>query len=891
MSYVHLLSQLTLEEKIQLTAGQDFWRTFSLPRHSIPYAKLTDGPNGARGGGDFQNSVPAALFPSPSCLSSTFDVSLARAMGEGIALDSLSKRCHISLAPTINITRDQRYGRAFENYGEDPLLSGHIGAHWTLGCQSVGVGATPKHFVLNEAEEDRRFSDSQVSQEAMREVYLEPFRTLFHEVAKGHKDGSDGEKSKVFGGQPACIMTAYNRVNGTSASENKFTLIDVLRKEWGWKGLVMSDWFALHSHALLTCDLEMPGPTIYRSPEAIKELIKKGDLSEADVDARATKVLELLEKIAPLGFVDSPDEEHEESIVDAGREEKIRTIATEGAVLLRNESETLPLDFVNRKTRKIALIGKPWKEPVQSGGGSANLTPQLAKPAFESLHEALDALPNGAGKDVELSYHFGCEIHRFPVEPKGEQRIPGGVKAEWFKGPHPPQPEDEDKEPAPLLEQHLAAPTLRAMDPKPDVLEANNFSLRATFSLVSQTAGRHKLGLTSLGNIRAIVTRQNGEEALDWKYEGARDVFSYFLDEYRTAQDGRVKMEAGEKVTVTLLYSPAQIEGDLAQQKSSAFRCGFDEEIDDKGEIEAAASLASSADVAIVMTAVGKDWESEGYDRPHLRLPRLQSELVERVAKAQKDTILVNVSGSAVELPFANQLKALVQTWYGGQEAGAAIVDILLGKGRAPASGRLCTTWPISVQDQPGGSSLELFPGKDLTGRGHPDVKYAEGRLVGYKWYEAKGIRPAHYFGSGIGGYTTFERKLLQVEAAIMKQEKKVEVAVEVTNTGKRSGKDVVQVYIAPPSDLIQGDVPHKELAAFSSVHLSAGEKTTLRLSVGERAFSHWRQDEQGGSGHWEVVPGEYHVILASSADPKDEIAREPVTVEKGWTWSGLGIV
>lgn len=314
----------------------------------------------------------------------------------------------------------------------------------------------------------------------------------------------------------------------------------------------MSDWFALHSHALFTCDLEMPGPTMYRSPEAIKELIKKGELSESDLDARATKVLEILEKIAPLGFVNSPDEEHEESIVDSGREATIRTIAAEGAVLLKNEDEVLPLDFAKRKTKKIALIGKPWKQPVQSGGGSANLTPQLAKPAFDSLREALDALPNGAGKDIELSYHFGCQIHRFPVEPKGEQRIPSGVKVEWFKGPLAPQPEDEDKDRTSLLEQHWPAPTITVMDPKPDVLEANNFSLRANFSLVSQTAGRHKLGLTSLGNIRAIVHRQNGEVALDWKYEGARDVFSYILDEYRTAEDGRVKMEAGEKVHVTL---------------------------------------------------------------------------------------------------------------------------------------------------------------------------------------------------------------------------------------------------------------------------------------------------------------------------------------------------
>lgn len=261
------------------------------------------------------------------------------------------------------------------------------------------------------------------------------------------------------------------------------------------------------------------------------------------------------------------------------------------------------------------------------------------------------------------------------------------------------------------------------------------------------------------------------------------------------------------------MYSPAQVADELAHQKLSAFRCGFDEEIDDEGEIEAAASLAGSADLAIVMTAVGKDWESEGYDRPHLRLPRLQADLVERVAKAQKETILVNVSGSAVEMPFANQLKALVQTWYGGQDAGAAIVDILLGQGRAPASGRLCTTWPISVQDQPAGSDPELFPGKDLTGRGHPDVKYAEGRLVGYKWYEAKGVRPAHYFGSGLGGYTTFERKLLQVQPGNLQQGGQVEVTVEVTNTGARSGKDVVQVYLAPPSELTKGDVPHKEVS------------------------------------------------------------------------------
>lgn len=258
-----VLSKLSLDDKIQLCSGADFWRTYSNASKGLPYAKLTDGPNGARGGGDFTNSTPAALFPSPSCLGATFDVGLARRMGQGIARDSRSKACHVSLAPTINIQRDPRAGRFFESYSEDPVLSGELGAAWVSGCQSVGVGATPKHFVGNEAETDRMQSSSDVGEGALREVYLEPFKRIFRNLAREYGAASKDEKGKktAFGGQPACIMTAYNRLNGWSCSENETLQVDILRKEWGFKGLVMSDWFALHAHGLRATNLEMPGPS------------------------------------------------------------------------------------------------------------------------------------------------------------------------------------------------------------------------------------------------------------------------------------------------------------------------------------------------------------------------------------------------------------------------------------------------------------------------------------------------------------------------------------------------------------------------------------------------------------------------------------------------------
>lgn len=663
-----------------------------------------------------------------------------------------------------------------------------------------------------------------MSEAALREVYLEPFRRIFKEVARAHKEGTDGEKGKAFQGQPACVMTAYNEINGTSASENMYLIQDILRGDWGWKGMVMSDWFAIHDHALHTTDLEMPGPAIFRRVDYVKEKLAKAELTERDIEARAIRVLELLNKVAPLGFLKDPKDEKEESIIDEQREAIIRRIAAEGAVLLKNERQLLPIEPDKKELKKIALIGLPWKKPFQSGGGSSNLTPQKKVPAIESLREGLDAIPGG--KDIELVYHYGTDVHQFPDEPKGAEQLPSGVKLEWFNS--------RRIEGKPFATTTIDTPSLGVSSPKPHGLSPNNFCIRATFDMVCKTAGKHTVGITSFGNTTlSIHSRASKKEAvLKGEYKGETDVFEYFLNEFKLGKTEVLPpCQAAEMLRVVIEYIPAEVDERIAANLFAGFKFGLDEEVDEEGQIEEAARLAKDADLAIILNpAVGPATETEGYDRPHLSCSPLQDQLIRRCKDVQRDTVVVNISGSAIEMPWSRHsgsmqeveddflilnepVDTIVQAWFGGQEAGVALVDILLGRGEAPASGRLCATWPLECKDQPAGAKDELFPGVD-NGRSHPDVRYEEGRLVGYKWYESKSLEPAWWFGGGLGGYTTFESKLISVEGTMEDQNSKISVKVEVKNTGSRSGKEVVQVYLAWPEDLlVEEDQPKKKVS------------------------------------------------------------------------------
>ncbi|CEH16654.1 glycosyl hydrolase family 3 [Ceraceosorus bombacis] len=797
-----MLGQLNLEEKISLLAGADLWRTTPVPRVGLPYLKMTDGPNGARGGGDFNNSVPAALFPSPSCLGATFDVQLAEAMGRGIALDSRSKQCHVSLAPTVGgMHRDPRGGRSFESYSESPTLAGSIGAAWIVGCQQEGVAATPKHFVGNEAETDRRNNSSMIDDSTLREVYLAPFQRIMRDVARAAKRRGN-IAADPFGGQPACIMTAYNRLNLVSASEHRVTLQQILRKEWGWKGMIMSDWFALHAHALQTTDIEMPGPSQFRKSDDVKRLLQSSEVTQQDIDARVLPILRLLKSVSPLGFCERPEDEEEHSAQDKTIAESIRQIAREGAVLLKNDDELLPLSLAS-PPKRIALIGHPVKEAIQSGGGSANLTPQYKTDPFAAVRRLLDS--SEGGKETELTYHPGVPIYNFPPPPTPSHII-HGVQLQWFNRRHVTSS-------APIATTlHDALGIDLWWPPRPDGLPSNGW-------LISDAA------------------------------DAARD-----------------------------------------------------------------------ADVAIVFTATGKEWESEGFDRPGIALPRRQTDMVTAVRKAQEKTVLINITGAAVELPMLegkDAVKAAVQTWFGGQESGNAIADILFGLGSAPASGRLPSTWPRKISDHPSWSADgSTFPG---TRRGDDGLctDYKEGRLMGAAGYAARGFAPAFWFGHGLGGYTTFETSIEDISGELSEHADGVlSLKVKVTNTGKRDGKEVVLLFVSPPKAAIRGtDRPAQSLAAFQIVRVSAGQTKVASLNIEQEAVSFW-DPEASKQGCWRVTPGQYELRLARSADPGPDalieskafeyelrlarsadpgpdalIESKAFEVKKGWTWDGIGHV
>lgn len=793
-------------------------------------------------------------------------------MGHYIGLDAHEKLCHVVLGPTINMQRDPRAGRYFESYSEDPHLTGRLGHAWVAGAQASvpGMAATMKHFVGNEAETDRRFSSSNVSKQALREVYLDPFR----EIMAGLKR----EGAKAYGGQPACVMTAYNRVNGVSASENDETVNGILRTEWGFKGLVTSDWFSLHAPGLNVTDLEMPGPALHRK---MPDLLDKVDIDDPAVqkaiDRCALQLLDLVHKTGRLGYSKSPEEEKEKSIDVNKVGPSIRRIAAEGSVLLKNTKDVLPIE--PRKGLRIACIGSPWTDPVQSGGGSANLTPQ-------KVLEPLATLKDAVGKDgVRISHHRGCDIHNFLPLLKTKMYI------QYFSGRSPGSGNL-------IGEQEVDVAHMSTWHPRPNGLQPNDWWMRARLELPPcEKAGCHRFGLTALGRVSVKASQGTRPAQTTWHYEGEQNIFEYFLNPARIWGLYQLPMAQDERVAFTVDYVPIELDDTIKDTFAGGFQIGFEHEQDEDKIIEEAAQVANEADVAIVLTALGKDWESEGFDRPDMRLPRKQNQLVEAITKKQPATIVLNITGSPVEMPWREQVAGIVQVWYGGQEGAEALMDVLLARGDAPASGRLASTWPAQIEDHPSAHSEATFPG--VPGEGGPHVTYNEGRLLGYRWFNTNvgAAKPAYFLGAGSGGYTAFKTELVRVSGddTLRDHKAQLDVTVKTTNVGKRSGKEVAQLYLrysALQHAVGSGgkdagvEEPLQKLVGFAILRAQPGENAQSTVRLYQDAFSVW--DE--ASSCWRVRDGDYDLALARSADVDDTLALHSVHISKGWTWTGLGV-
>lgn len=798
-----LLAEMTLEEKAALTAGSDAWHGVAIPRLGIPRLKLSDGPAGARGESS-SGEQSAACFPNGSALAASFDTDLVERVGEALAEEARSKGAHVLLAPTVNMHRSPLGGRHFECYSEDPHLSARMAVAFVRGVQRRGVAASVKHFVANDSEFERHTISSELDARTLREIYLPPFEAAVKEAGAW------------------TVMAAYNRIGSRHACEHRELLQGLLKEEWGFDGLVVSDWGAVHdtvATALAGCDMEMPGPARHLGPH-LAEAVRAGELPEAQVDEMARRILRVMGR---TGALDGGEEVAERAEDQPRHRALIREAACAGAVLLRNREGVLPLR--REGLQRLALIGPNARETCIQGGGSARVPPHRQVSVLEALGERAEGR-------FELLFEPGCTSHRALPLLRAESVTPPegggeGLRMQLFDRL---DPEGEPR----LTRTTRSFDALWISSPAPGI--PARFSARLEGRFTARETGVHHFALTTAGRARLFV---DGELAVDlWQETGRGEAFFGLGGPERTAP---VRLEAGQAVALRVEYSRQDAPflgglriGHLPPHPEDA--------------LERAEAAARAADAAVVVVGLNADWETEGRDRESWALPGRQAELVERVAAANPRTVVVVNAGAPVDLAPAEGAPALLWAWYPGQEAGHALADLLFGD--AEPGGRLPTTFPVRLEDTP---SFPFHPGRD------GKAVYGEGVFAGYRHYDTKGLAPRFAFGFGLS-YTRFELSDLELSAtSASREELPLEAHVTLRNVGDRMGSEVVQLYVHDPQARVPR--PEQELRAFAKLRLAPGEARRIRLGLPERAFAFWEE----GSG-WVVEPGDYEIRVGRSS-------------------------
>ncbi len=785
-----LLDQMTLAEQISLLAGEDFWSLPAIPRLGIGKLRVTDGPNGARGGGSLVGGVKSAAFPVGIAIGASWNPELAREIGAALATEVKSKGAHVSLAPTVNIQRSVTNGRNFECYSEDPILTAELAVGFIQGLQGQGISATIKHYIGNESEIERTTMSSDIDERTLREVYLVPF------------------EAAVKRGRTWAIMSSYNKVGGTYAAENHWTLTQVLRDDWGFDGAVMSDWFGSRSTEPTVnagLDLEMPGPSRDRG-EKLVAAVAAGLVTAATVRERCGNVLRLMQRTGALAEVRG----HEEKAEDRPEHRAlIRRAGAEGAVLLQNDG-LLPLG----RAGTVAVIGPNARVAQIMGGGSAQLNPHYRVSPWDGLVAKLG--------EAALRFAPGCSADRF------QPQLSGDFTVEFFAG--------RDFARGPVHSEPVADVTAFWIPPFGGaVLDPANFSARVSGVYVPQVSGVHHVGVFCAGVARVLVDGVLVADA--WTgWTPGRTFFEEGCDEVV----GEVTLTAGRAHQVVVEFA-AHAGANLA---FSALRVGIGYPMGD-AEIAEAVAVARAADRVVLCVGRNAEWDTEGSDLQDIRLPGRQDDLIAAVLAANPDTVVVLQTGGPVEMPWLGQARAVVQAWYPGQEAGHAIADVLFGD--AEPTGRLAQTFPKHWADNPTHSQdAEIYPGLN----GH--VRYEEGVFVGYRHYDRLGIDPMFAFGHGLG-YTSFDLSGMMVAADGT-------VEVTLTNTGERSGTTVVQVYVGDPEASVPR--PKKELKGFAKVTLAAGAAQVVRFDLEPRAFAFF----DVAAGEWRVEAGAFEISAGFSA-------------------------
>jgi len=800
-----LRAQLTLAEKSSLTAGGGMMSTAGIERVGIPEVNVTDGPAGARGpsypglGGPSSTSIPCG-----SALGATWDPALAERLGAVVGQEALDRGCHGLLAPTMNLHRSPLAGRNFECYSEDPLLSGKLAAGYVRGVQSVGVFATIKHFVANDAEFERGTINSVVDARSLRELYLLPFEISVRE------------------GGALAVMTSYNRLNGRWLTEQPEFLMDILREEWGFEGLVMTDWFAVANTAeslAAGLDLEMPGPGRSLGP-AVVDAVENGAVKEADLDAAVDRLLRTFDRFGILG---KPTPRVEPRPPSPETVALLRQGASEAAVLLTNDG-ILPLD--PGTLGRVAVLGPNAATPCLMGGGSAQVIPHHVESPLQALTAAL-------GKGTEVVHARGCEAD-LSAALVGTRVLeaPDGFAVEVFEGTGWSGPA--------VATQHLDDLRLCVFQSASQGYPVDDWSMRMRGRVVPRESGLFELALAQAGRARVLV---DGHLLLDGftnpPPRGGKDFFG------QASQDLTAQLRVEEGVAFDVVVEYARLDTTIA-----GVRVGF-RTVDQDALVAAAVEAAAGADVAVVFVGTTAEWETEGYDRTSFQLPGRQNELIRRVAAANPKTVVVVNAASPVDLSWTDEVAAVLQCWFGGQEMAAGVTDVLTGV--AEPGGRLATTIPVDLRHNP---SYDNFPGEN------GELRYGEGLFMGYRGYEHRGIDPRFAFGHGLS-YTTFEIGAPELPGATFSPGASLTISVPVTNRGNRAGSEVVQCYVEPVSPRLVR--PVKELKAFAKVRLEPGATGMAQLVLDDRAFSYW----DPGQSEWDDIRARGFDMFGGSASPE----------------------
>jgi beta-glucosidase len=805
-----LLSDLTLEEKAVLCSGASMWTTTGIPRLGIPALKVSDGPIGVRGG-SLTGGLTSACFPNASALGATWSPEWIRKMGVALAEEAKTKRVHVVLGPTVNLHRSPLGGRHFEAYSEDPLLTSRLCVAFVEGVQSQGVGTSVKHYVCNDSEFERMSIDSVVDERALREVYLRPFEAAVKEAA------------------PWTIMAAYNQVNGHFCGGHRELLIDILEREWSFDGVVVSDWFATKETAGPAnggLDLEMPGPPRFFG-EALVLAVKDGRVPEAEVDRKARRVLRLIERSGAA----EGDVERSEQAVDAPEHRALaRQLAIESAVLLRNEGELLPLR--REALRSLAVVGPNAAATSALGGGSARVLPH-----YES--HALDAIRAAAGPGLRVVHEPGCSSHRsIPPLDAAHVVTPGGdagFEIAYF--------DSADLSGEPLKTGSTGSTEKMWFGPPATGLDLQCFSARLRGRFTPAADGRHTLALTCAGKARLFV---DGQQVLDqWT---SRERGEAWFGTATTERTVDLPLEAERPVDLVVEYSSEGI-GAVGGFSLAAVKLGHMLAVP-VDAVERAEAAARDADAAVVIVGLNSDWETEGRDKADMRLPGRQTELIEAVAAANPNTVVVVNAGAPLEMSWADTVPSVLWAWYGGQEAGNAIADLLFGD--ASPGGRLPTTFPRRLEDNAAHTGDPVtYPGQD--GR----VEYRESVFVGHRHYDREGIEPHFPFGFGLS-YTRFEHGEARLEGR--PGEGDFRVVLDVRNIGERAASEVVQVYLHDVDASVPR--PEQELAAFAKLELAPGESRRVSLLLPPRALCFWSAERHA----FVAEPGAFEVRVGRSS-------------------------